>query len=129
MLALAEDISEDGEVTFGVFNLVSSECIAYSALRIAELYSGDSTLFFSESDMVVWTSYTVSSVLSVLDLFNDLLYIYHYTFIYENMDQMTNIFNTMVVQRMDKTHSRIGKSGSLILRIRISGDDGDQGSG
>jgi len=57
------------------------------------------------------------------------VYIYHYTFIYENMHQMINIFNTMVVQRMDKTHSRIGKSGSLILRIRISGDDGDQGSG
>jgi len=53
---------------------------------------------------------------------------YHYTFIYENLHQMTSIFNTMVVQRMDKMHSRIGKSGILILRIRISGDDGDQGS-
>ena len=54
------------------------------------------------------------------------VYIYHSTYICENMHQMTSIFNTMGVQRMDKTHSRIGKSGSLILRIRISGDDGDR---
>ena len=48
-----------------------SESFAFSAERIAELVSEDSPLIFSDSNMVVWSSDTVSSVLSVLELVND----------------------------------------------------------
>ena len=67
---LARDISTDGEVTFGELNVVSSVSFAFSAERLAKLFSEDYTLIFSDSNMFVWTSDTESSVLFVLDLVN-----------------------------------------------------------
>ena len=68
---LARDDSEDGEVYFGGINSVAAESFPFSTDRLAESFSEDGTLIFSDSNMFVWTSNTVCSVLSVLDLVND----------------------------------------------------------
>ena len=64
---LARDGSEDREVTFGGINVVSSESFAYPVECLAESLSEDGTLIFSDSNMFVWTSDIVGSVLSVLE--------------------------------------------------------------
>ena len=51
--------------------MVSSESLAFSTERLSESFSEDSSLIFSNSNIVVFSWNTVSPVLSVLDLFND----------------------------------------------------------
>ena len=58
--------------------------------------------------------------------------IYHYTCIHEHMHTTTSKFRGRGKNSQNnekKRRGRIGKSGSLILRNKISGDDGAQGSG
>ena len=63
-LVLGKDVSKDREGTFGGINEASLAFFAFSAERRAESMSEDSTLIFSDSNMFVWTSDIVGSVLS-----------------------------------------------------------------
>ena len=68
---LATDVPEDGEVTFGEFNEVSSVSISFSAERLADSVSEYGTLIIPDSDMFVWTLDNVGSVLSVWEFINE----------------------------------------------------------
>jgi len=89
-------------------------------------------MYFQKTQGSVWKEgiawkYTAHTISYETCIFNMRVNMYIYIIIHIYMIICTH--SKYIQRKPEEKGGRIGKSGSLILRIRISGDDGDQGSG